>query len=134
MQGGQQNSYDLPPTIQMNLGFALVSDMGQVLSPGLVRALCDERRPLNFADAVMRPLASMSASVYLPPGVRYSCFSSSPVSATGMPSSWAGLADVKLRRKRSPPIVMANVTTTVLPCSALGSRPTNCDVLPSASP
>src|SRR5579885_2838375 len=68
--GGQQNEYVLPPTIQVQRGLALVSVIGQIWSPAFGSASWAARKFLNFCDAVWLPFALMSASVYLPPGVR----------------------------------------------------------------
>ncbi len=62
-QGGQQNSYVLPPTIQENLGLAFVNEMGQSLSPTLGLVSCSGFSPLNLTEATTFPLASMSAEV-----------------------------------------------------------------------
>src|SRR5437870_128711 len=70
MQGGQQNSYALPPMTQVNVGLALVCVTGQIFSPDRGRKTCFALSPLNFSEAVILPFTLMSALVYLPPGVR----------------------------------------------------------------
>ncbi len=68
--GGQQNWYGFPSIIQVNFGFALVSVIGQIRSPDFGFMSCADLIPLNFCDAVTLPLATTSAAVYRPPGVR----------------------------------------------------------------
>src|ERR1700687_3873295 len=87
MHGGQQNSYFLPAMIQVQLGLALVNVMGQILSPEFGLRSCGQPRTSYFCDGVKLPLALMSASVYLPPGVKKRVFSSAPTILAGISSS-----------------------------------------------